>query len=223
MASDKGILTCWGLIQTSGLARPWTSQIEASAALDTWLILLDDIPDGRLLELTAAWLRSPEVKFNRWPMPGALLHALPDPDEVDDGDAAWGEALRLLAWRGRDRSPATVAELDDLRVRIRASAALARETGEADRAERLDRALAQIPRDDPHRAAAFFAGLAACGGWRALGMAETDTLVAHRAAFRAAYRGHLQRRRLSSTEQQVAALLEDHVTPARARPRLVET
>jgi hypothetical protein len=38
-------------------------------------------------------------------------------------------------------------------------------------------------------------------------------MVAHRAAFRGAYRAHRQRRKLTATEQRVAALLDSPNTP----------
>lgn len=214
MASDNGLLACWALIQAAGIGRPWPSKAEADHALSAWRLVLADVSDERLLALTTAWLRSSEVKFNRWPMPGALLHAIGDADLVDDADEAWGEALRLLQWKGRDNAPGSPAELEDLRSKLRASYQLAREADNHDRMARLERIGRALPREhDEARTAALFAGVMACGGWRSLGMAEEDAMVAHRASFRACYRGHRQRRQLSATEQQVAALLEGHVTP----------
>lgn len=214
MATDSGLLVAWQLIQAAGIARPWADKAEADRAIAAWGLVLADVDDERLVVLTTAWLRSPEVRFGRWPMPGALLHALGDEASVDDADEAWSEALRLLQWRGRDNAPSTPAELEDLRSRLRASYQLAREAGDHDRMARVERIGRALPREhDEARTAALFAGVMACGGWRSLGMAEEEAMVAHRAAFRACYRGHRQRRQLSATEQQVAALLEQHVTP----------
>lgn len=209
MASESGIIGAWGLIQATGIPRPWPGKSETDTALRAWALVLADVSDERLLTLATAWLRSAEARFGRWPVPGALLHALPDRDSVDDADDAWGEVLRLLQWRGAARAPTTPAELDDLRSRLRAAYTLAREAGDADKMHRIEVQGRAIPRDDPHRTAALFAGVMACGGWRALGIAEDEQMVAHRAAFRSAYRGHRQRARLSSTEEQVVALLGD--------------
>jgi hypothetical protein len=218
MATDNGLLACWALIQAAGIPRPWPGKPEADQALSAWALVLADTSDDRLLTLTTAWLRSSEARFHRWPMPGALLHALPDRDLVDDADDAWGEALRILQWRGAARAPSTPADLEDLRGRLRAAYALAREAGDQDRMQRVEHQGRMLPREDPHRSAALFAGVFACGGWRALGLAEDDAMVAHRASFRSAYRSHRQRRQLTATELQVAALLEDHVTPRLAGP-----
>jgi len=207
------VIACWGLLQAAGVPRPFVDEREAERALDAWSLVLADVADDRLLAMTTAWLRSDDSRFGRWPLPGALLHALPDPDLVDDSEAAWSEALRLLQWRGRDSAPTSPDELEDLRARLRAAYALAREKGDHDRMARAQRVGAGLPRDDAHRSAALFAGVNACGGWRALGMAEDDTMVAHRAAFRSAYRSRRQRRQLNETERLVAALLEDHVGP----------
>lgn len=206
MGSRIGVMTAWELLQRAGLARPWPEDLEFEAALDTWTLLLADIPDERLVELTRAWLRSPEVRFGRWPLPGALLHAIPDVESIDDGDAAWADALRLLAWRGRDRAPATVAELENLRSKIRAGIELAREMRDANRVERLLRAMQQLPPDDANRTAALLAGVSACGGWKLLGMADEKEMVSNRSSFRAAYRSHRDRRKLIQTEETIADL-----------------
>jgi hypothetical protein len=180
--------------------------------------VLADVSDLRLQALTIAWLRSPDARFGRWPVPGALLHALPDPAQIDDADDAWAEVLGLIRLRGADRCPATVAELEDLRGRLRAGYREARERGDAERADRYLRLGAALPRQDDQRSAALFAGVAACGGWRAIGRAEDDQITAHRASFRSAYRGQRQRRQLTATEQQVAALLDAPNRPALPGP-----
>lgn len=213
MATDSGLLACWQVIQAAGIARPWADKAEADRAIAAWGLVLADVPDERLLVLTAAWLRSAEVRYGRWPMPGALLHALGDEANVDDADEAWSEVLRLLEWRGRDNAPSTPEQLEDLRSRLRASFQLAREANDTDRMARIERIGRALPRPDEARTAALFAGVAACGGWRALGMAEEDAMVAHRAAFRACYRGHRQRRQLTEGERKVAALLDDRPGP----------
>lgn len=207
MPSDKAILGCWALLQASGLPRPWLTEDEAEQALSAWRLVLGDTSDDRLIVLTTAWLRSSEVRYGRWPMPGALLHALGSVEQVDDADEAWAEALGLLANFGRDRCPLTVEALEDWRGRMRAAAAQARELCEDDRADRLQRALGKLPRMDSARNEALLAGVRACGGWKALGSAEEHDLVAHRASFRATYRAHRQRAQLTEGERQVEALL----------------
>ena len=141
---------------------------------------------------------------------------------IDDADDAWAEALGLLRLFGVERVPKTPEELEDRRTRLRAgirearqlaATALARgDTAEADRQLGREagylRVGSSLPRADAARDAALYAGVRACGGWRALGRAEDDTLTAHRAAFRASYRGHRERRALSATEAQVVALLD---------------
>lgn len=211
MPSQSGVLSCWMLLETTGLPRPWATEPEAERALSVWALVLADVTDERLIELTTAWLRSPDVRYGRWPMPGALLHALGSPEAVDDADEAWSEVLALLAWRGRDKCPATLDELESFRSRLRAAHASAREAGDQDRMARMQRAAAKLPRADSARTEALLAGVRACGGWRALGSADDDQLIAHRASFRATYRGHRQRRALSQSEQQIAALFEGHL------------
>lgn len=209
MASVEGVLSVWMVLESAGLARPWLSEEETDRAASVWAAVLADIPDERLAELAVAWLRSPEGRFGRWPVPGALLGALPDAGQIDDADEAWAEALGLLAWRGRDRCPSSAAELEDLRGRI--VAALAKEAN-PDRRHRLTKALGKLPRADGQRTEALLAGVAACGGWRALGSCEDESaLMAHRASFRAVYRAHRQRKTLTESEAKAAALLDGHL------------
>lgn len=198
------------LLEGAGVPRPWPSEEETEHALNVWQTLLSDIPDERLTALTVAWLRSPESRFRLWPTPGGLLAALPGPDSIDDADEAWADVLSLLSWRGRDRCPASVDELETLRGQV--VAALAKASGDADRHHRLTKALERLPRADRARSEALLAGVAACGGWRALGSCEDESaLMAHRASFRAVYRAHRQRAQIADSEAQVAGLLGGHL------------
>lgn len=217
MATTDGVMACWEVLESAGLARPWATPEEATRSAQVWAAVLADVPDGRLASLCVAWLRSSEAKYGRWPLPGALLAALPDQAQVDDADDAWGEALGLIRLLGIDRCPATVAELEDRRARLRAGYREAQAQGDAGRMDRYRRLGAALPRQDDHRIEALLRGVAACGGWRQLGRAEDDAIPAHRASFRAAYRGHRNRRQLSETEQRVAALLDGP-----SHPRLVD-
>lgn len=208
VASPIDVTLCWQVIEAAGIPRPWSTPEEADRSVQVWAAVLADVPAERLQACTVAWLRSPEARFRTWPMPGALLHALGTPEQVDDADDAWAEVLGLIRLRGADRCPASVAEIEDLRQRLRAGYREAREKGDAARMERYHRHGAALPREDEHRTAALLAGVAACGGWRALGRADEGTIAAHRASFRACYRGHRQRKQLTATEQQVVALLD---------------
>lgn len=217
MATKAAIAGCWGILEASGLPRPWATADEAEAALSAWALVLADTSDERLLACTAAWLRSAEVRYGRWPMPGALLHALPDPAGVDDADEAWAECLGLIRLLGCERCPGDAAGLADLRERATAGHREAMARSDGARAERYRRVLASLPRADAARDAALLAGVAACGGWRALGRASDEAMAAHRASFRAAYRGQRQRATLTATERQVAGLLGDAYTPRHLR------
>lgn len=222
MATVEGVLRCWAVIEATGIPRPWSTEEQTDQGSRVWAAVLADVTDQRLAELTTAWLRSPDARYRTWPMPGALLHALLDPATVDDADDAWAEAMALIRQWGSDRCPSTAAALDDLRVRLRAGIREARQLAEnaerdgkpaevARQQAREQRFLAlgsKLPRADAARDAALIAGVNACGGWRSLGRAEEDAIVAHRASFRAAYRGHRQRRALTATEQAVVALLD---------------
>lgn len=211
MARAEGVLAAWRVLEVAGLARPWRTDDEIAEAATVWSAVLADVSDERLAELTIAWLRSPEARFGRWPLPGALLAALPDPASVDDADEAWSEALALLSWRGRERCPGTVAELEDLRCRLAVAAQAAETRGDVDRARRARAHAARLPRPDSARTEALLAGVRACDGWRGLGSCDESQIVAHRASFRAAYRAHRQRGRITEHEAAVEALLgRDH-------------
>ncbi len=207
MASFHGVLAAWMVLEHAGLQRPWLAEAAVERAAHVWAAVLGDVPDERLAELTMAWLRSPESRFGKWPMPGALLASLPDPASIDDSDEAWSEALALLAWRGRDRCPSTADELEDLRGRLAAAAQAAELKGDHERARRARALSSRLPRRDEARTEALLAGVRACGGWRALGSCEEEAIVAHRASFRAAYRGKRARRALTEGEARVEELL----------------
>lgn len=208
MATTDEVMACWQVIEAAGIPRPWATVEESTRSAQVWSAVLADVPAERLQALTVAWLRSPEARFKKWPMPGGLLHALGTPEQVDDADDAWAEVLALIRLRGAERCPSTVAQLEDLRQRLRAGYREAREKGDADRMERYQRLGAALPREDEARSTALLAGVAACGGWRALGRADEGAIASHRASFRASYRGHRMRRQLTATEQQVVALLD---------------
>lgn len=111
MATNSGIVKCWGLLEASGLKRPFTTDAAAEAALGAWGLVLGDVPDERLLALTVAWLRGPDTRF--WPMPGTLLHALPSPETVDDSETAWAQALDVVRRLGvlyGDPAPERIAK-----------------------------------------------------------------------------------------------------------------
>lgn len=208
MATPDGVMACWEVLESAGLARPWPTPEESTRSAQVWAAVLADVPDQRLASLCIAWLRSPDARFGRWPLPGALLAALPQREDVDDADDAWAEAMGLIRLLGVSRCPSTVAALEDLRARLRAGYREANAKGDTARMDRYHRLGAALPREDAHRTDALLKGVAACGGWGALGRAEDDAIAAHRASFRGAYRGHRQRRRLSETEQRVVALLD---------------
>ena len=215
MATMANVVACWRVIEAAGIPRPWTTEEQTDQAVRVWAAVLADVPDERLQTLTVAWLRSPEARFRQWPMPGALLHALPDPATVDDADDAWGEVMRMVRSRGVEwcAGLCTVPELERRRELYREAY---RAAAQAEDHAKLARALANgslLPRQDDHRSAALLAGVAACGGWRALGRADEDALVSHRASFRSIYRGYRQRRQLSATEAAVVALLDSSNRP----------
>lgn len=207
------VLRCWQVIEAAGIARPWSSPDETERALQVWAAVLGDVEAGRLQACTVAWLRSPDSRYGRWPTPGALLHALPSADAIDDADSAWAEVLELIRLLGVDRCPESVQQLEDRRARLRDGYRSARDSGDTARAERYRRLGSSLPREDEARTTAILAGVRACGGWRSLGRAEEDTLVAHRAAFRASYRGLRQRVALTATEQAVVALVDGPRAP----------
>ena len=205
MGSQSAIIGVWGLLEGAGLVRPWLTTEASETALVAWGLVLADVPDERLTALAVAWLRGPEARYGRWPLPGALLHAIPQPSPLDDADGAWADALGMLRTLGVERCPATVEELEDRRARLRAGVAEAEARGDARAADRRRRLLALLPRSAPE---ALLAGVAACGGWRGLGRAEDEALIAHRASFRAAWRAVVQRGAASETEAAVAGLLD---------------
>lgn len=214
MARVETIVGCWRVIETAGIPKPWSTESEIEEAARVWAAVLADVPDGRLQAMTIAWLRSSEARFGKWPMPGSLLGALPDEETVDDADEAWADALGLIRILGWARCPATVEALEDRRTRLRAAYREATARKDPLRAEIYARHGKALPREDAARNAAIFAGVAACGGWRALGLAEEEAIPAHRASFRAAYRSHRSRRQLTETEAQVVALLDTGNRPA---------
>lgn len=203
------ILGAWKVLEGAGLRRPWTSDHELANALDTWGLVLADVEPARVLLMATAFLRSADVRFgSKWPMPGTLLHALGDNVETDEADEAWGEVLALLQSRGRDwccRSAPTVLHLVELEQAMRERTQELRTRGDALLAEQQERRRQGLPKGPEARLVAVFAGLSACGGWR--GLAVSEDLVAHRAAFRAAFRGTAKRRQLEGQEASVAALL----------------
>ena len=91
MPSNKAIVACFGVLTASGIEAP----PDLDATLAAWTLVLEGMPDDTLTNATAAWLRSPESRFGKWPTPGALLHVV----TVDDADEAWGLALRHLQRR----------------------------------------------------------------------------------------------------------------------------
>lgn len=67
-----------------------------------WAVILHDIEDAQLDDAVTAWLRSPNPF---WPTPGQLLALVPERRlaAIDDSDAAWGEALRIVQGWGAHR------------------------------------------------------------------------------------------------------------------------
>jgi hypothetical protein len=127
MATSSGIVKCWGLLEASGLKRPFTTDAAAEAALGAWALILGDVTDDRLLTMTVAWLRGADTRF--WPMPGQLLHALPAVESLDDSEQAWAQVLDVVRRVGvlyGDPTPQSIARA--LRI-------------ELDRAELLHRAV----------------------------------------------------------------------------------
>lgn len=205
------------MLRVGGSKQPWSTDAEVDEALAVWDLILANVSDDRLVACTAAYLQSPEARYG-WPKaPGVLLAALPDPATVDDADDAWAEALGLIRLRGCERCPATAAELVDLRERATAGAREAEARERPDLAQRYQRIAAAVPHGDTGRLEALLAGVRACGGWRSLGRSTDEQHMAHRAAFRAAYRGQRARRRLTETEERVAALLSGGTVPRHLR------
>lgn len=213
MATADDVMAAWEVLESTGMRRPWDAVDDCNRAAAVWAAVLADVPGEQLAALVVAWLRSPESRFGRWPLPGALLAAIPDDDGVDDADDAWAEALGLIRMLGVERCPDTVEDLEDLRTRLRAGYREASAKGDEGRMQRYKRLGRALPSEDEQRTHALLAGVRACGGWRGLGRATDDRMVAHRASFRASYRGHQQRRRLTATERQVAALLDGNHGP----------
>lgn len=209
----SGILQCWQVIEAAGIPRPWSTTEDTERALAVWSAVLGDVDAARLQACTVAWLRSPESRYGRWPTPGALLHALPSAEAIDDADSAWAEVLELVRLLGIDRCPESVQQLEERRARLRTGYRAARDAGDTARADRYRRLGEALPREDEARTTALLAGVRACGGWRSLGRAEEEALVAHRAAFRAAYRGQRQRVALTETERAVVALVDGPQVP----------
>ncbi len=61
---------------------------------------------------------------------------------------------------------------------------------------------------DPATNAAMMAGLSACGGWSVLCRSDVSSNTANRASFRAAYRANKERKKLTTSREEVAELLE---------------
>ena len=62
--------------------------------------------------------------------------------------------------------------------------------------------------EDPATNAAMMAGLSACGGWSVLCRSDVSSNTANRASFRAAYRANKERKKLTTSREEVAKLLE---------------
>lgn len=217
MPSEEGVFYCWKLIQAAGLAEPWQAagvvdpeQIDEARdrTLAAWLLLLHDLDDKALATATVCWLRGPGPKYGRWPQPGALLEALPRPEEIPDAEVAWGQVLALLRWRG-SAAPTTIEDLEALRECLRRKYSRAREQGHDDYAERVARHAATLPPDEPARLADLFAALRAVGGWRVLAVATDSEMSYHRAHWIKAYQGARNRARIVDQLRTTAAALPD--------------
>lgn len=216
MSSTRNeVLTCWTLIESVGITRPWVDRAAASQALDAWVLILSDQPPGRLQALTLAWLRSSEVRYGRWPLPGALLHALGDAVEPDDSDALWGLAIELAGFVGSANLPATPEEMGDsigtqdrkyyaLREIAETSLDGTRRAVASAQGARAARLLRLYPAAS--QVGALYAGLQAVGGWRGIGRVDVTDCAADRASFRAAVRAHNAREASGRVRDEVAAL-----------------
>lgn len=96
MLTDAGILAAFALLQGAGLALPYRDDADFLRAYNAWRLVLQGVSDQELVDLIGAWLRSPEARFGKWPMPGSLLYVV----MVDDADEAWGLALRRIQTHG---------------------------------------------------------------------------------------------------------------------------
>ncbi len=211
MPTHEGIAKCWAVLEAEGFARPHADAQATETSIRTWAAILADVSDDRLQALTLAWLRSSAVKFGRWPHAGELLHALGDEQQVDDADEAWSEVLSLVRWRGIEWCRAKVGDADAAIAARQRLVDIYREAvakGDQMRARDAEDMGKRLVRGPEERIRAAYVGLAAVGGWRGLGMSETDQETANRASFRAAYRSHRQRAQLTRTEAQVAGLLD---------------
>lgn len=154
-------------------------------ALRVWLSVLSDLTRDDLLELVVAYVRSPGSKW--WPTPGELLALRSEP--ADDALEQWGRLLDLLGKFGRARPPTPRASLP---------VAFDKVPSKGGPVWCLD--------DDPEIDEAIHAGLAALGGWRlACGMTDGQHM-AHRAAFRDAYRAARGRSAWAGEREAVAAI-----------------
>lgn len=147
-------------------------------ALRVWLAVLADVTRQELLELVIAYVRSPGSKW--WPTPGVLLTLRND--SSDDALEAWGRLFQAIGRYGRARPPS--APGDGLE--------LGAERWVLDADADIDRAMA--------------AGLSAIGGWRVACQIKESDQVAHRAAFRDAYRAARGRAAWAGERAAVAAI-----------------
>lgn len=185
MATKKGLVTAFGLISSmTSLPAPGAlpgGRVD-EGVIGTWLLVLDDVDDERLLKLAVAWVRSDDVKFNRWPAPGALLHALEARTadgkgaETDSADMAFGEVLAYIRRHGAIYSTPTLDGLERFGL-------------SHDRASRIIDAVA------------------ACGGWRTIALTEEGDLGDMRWTFRRAWDAGEAQDRESEGEAAVANLL----------------
>lgn len=74
--TDPAIVAAFGLLTAAGITAPWSDRATAAASVRVWALTLDDLTDDDLLIAVRAWLRSPEAKYHRWPVPAEILEAL---------------------------------------------------------------------------------------------------------------------------------------------------
>ena len=157
-------------------------------ALRVWLSVLSDVTRQELLELVIAYVRSPGSKW--WPTPGELLTLRKD--SSDDALEAWGRMFKAIGRFGRARPPTPRAQLPLSTV-------------------------VEVPiwclDDDPDVDRAMHAGLAAIGGWRVACQIKESDQIAHRAAFRDAYRSARGRAAWAGERAAVAAITGGKLPP----------
>jgi hypothetical protein len=106
MADQETILEVFEALESAGYKTPpaWDNPRKLEMGLRVYLAVFRDISNEDALAAVLAYVESGE-KF--WPVPGILKKhtAASAVEDIDTSDEAWGETIKALGSRGRNRPP----------------------------------------------------------------------------------------------------------------------